>query len=174
MTINTATFSLWQGSTPVPGTVEFDGVDSAVFMPLTDLSMNTTYTVQLSTDITDAGGIHMGNMVSWSFTTGTADTVLPTVISMTPASGATNVAVNGPFSIVFSESIDPTSFTFNLLQGNYITSCIISWDAAFKTVTITPANPLAANTAYQATFSGASDLAGNGQLGNSWSFTTAP
>jgi hypothetical protein len=174
MTLNAATFTLWLGTTQVPGTVEFDGIDTAVFMPEVDLIVSQTYTAKLSTDITDAGGIHMANPSSWTFTTGVADTTIPAVTSVSPLNAATGVAINSVITVVFSEPMDPTSLVFSLMQGSNNVESIVTWNASGKTMTITPANPLLPNTQYSANFYGVTDLAGFGNANQNWTFTTAP
>jgi hypothetical protein len=174
MTITTDTFSISQGGAMVPGTVEFDGISTAVFIPINDLTMNTTYTAQITSDVTDAGGIHMANNVSWSFTTGMADTTVPSIVSSTPADGDKGVSVNVAIKITFSEAMDPTSVTFGLLQGANVVDCVNVWDSTLKVLTITPANPLAKNTLYNASINGGTDLAGIGAVSQTWSFTTSP
>lgn len=174
MTITDATFTLWQGKTLIPGTVDFDGVSTAVFTPASDLDMNATYTAAVSTDVTDIAGIHLASVISWQFTTGIADTTVPAVVYTSPADGNTGVQVNSPIIVTFTEPIDPTSITVTLMQGTNIVESMVSWDATLKTMTMTPANSLTSNTQYTAGISGATDLAGNGNVTASWSFTTAP
>ena len=172
MTINAATVSLWEGTTNVPATVTFDGVNNAVLTPIDDLLINTAYTVQVTTAVTDLAGIPLAAAVTWSFTTGAADTVAPTITSMTPASGATLVAANTTITAVFSEKIDPTSIVFSLMQGSTLVPSSIFYDSSSKMVTITPGVALASNTAYTVSIS-ANDLAGFGPAAVTWSFTTA-
>ena len=114
----------------------------------------------------------MAAAVTWSFTTGAADTVAPTITSMTPASGATLVAANTTITAVFSEKIDPTSIVFSLMQGSTLVPSSIFYDSSSKMVTITPGAALASNTAYTVSIR-ANDLAGFGPAAATWSFTTA-
>ncbi len=103
MTINNSTFILMQGNALIPGTVNFDGVSTAVFDPTTDLAVNGTYTVTITTGVTDLAGIPLASNVSWSFMTGSADTVLPTIVSTSPNDGDQNVATNSAIVVTFSE-----------------------------------------------------------------------
>ena len=172
MTINAATVSLWEGAAYVPATVAFDGVNNVVLTPIDDLSINTTYTVQVTTAVTDLAGIPLAAPVAWSFRTGAADTVAPTITLMSPANGATLVAVNGTITAVFSEMIDPSSIVFSLMQGSALIPSSILYDSLSKMVTITPGNTLASNTMYTVSIS-ATDLAGFGPAAATWSFNTA-
>jgi hypothetical protein len=47
-TINTNTFSLWKGTTPLDGVVSYDDT-TAILNPAADLEKNTTYTVKITT-----------------------------------------------------------------------------------------------------------------------------
>jgi methionine-rich copper-binding protein CopC len=172
ITINSANFSLWQGGVNVPAAVTFDGVNTAVLTPLDDLLINTTYNVQITTGVTDLAGIPLGAAVTWTFTTGAADTSVPTITSMSPANGATLVAVTSTITATFSEKIDPSSIVFSLMQGTTMVPGSIVYDSSTKMVTITPGTALAANTMYTVSIS-ASDLAGFGPAAATWSFTTA-
>src|SRR6185436_16399986 len=68
LTINTATFTLKQGSTAVAGTVSYAGV-TATFDPSSALAPSTTYTATVTTGIRDLAGTALATAVSWSFTT---------------------------------------------------------------------------------------------------------
>lgn len=67
-TINTATFTLQQGSTTVPGTVTYLD-SSANFSPTTDLLPNTAYTATITTDAKDLTHHSMLINYVWHFIT---------------------------------------------------------------------------------------------------------
>src|SRR5712691_4667156 len=67
LTINTATFLLKQGLTPVAGTVSYVGT-TATFSPAVALAPNTTYTATILGIKDLAGNLFVNNYV-WSFTT---------------------------------------------------------------------------------------------------------
>ena len=71
LSINTLTFTATNGATLVPGTISVsqDGT-TAIFTPNFSLAPSTTYTVQLSTGITDLEGQSLAAYTS-TFTTGT-------------------------------------------------------------------------------------------------------
>src|SRR5205807_3163410 len=68
LTINTATFTLKQGSTAVVGTVSYAGV-TATFDPSSALARSTTYTATVTTGAKDLAGTALASDFSWSFTT---------------------------------------------------------------------------------------------------------
>ena len=173
MTINTSTFMVMQGTVLIPGTVSFNGVNMAVFDPTDDLSVNTTYTVTISTGVTDLGGIPMGSNYTWSFMTGVADTVLPMISSVSPVNAATGVSANTAITVTFSEAIDPTTLVFTLGQGNSMIMGTITYSTDLTMATFTPGAALTSNTTYNVTVAGW-DLAGNGPATQTWSFTTSP
>lgn len=63
-TINTGTFLLTQGATPVPGTVTYSGV-TATFTPTNPLVSGATYTATITTEVTDVAGNHMVSNYAW-------------------------------------------------------------------------------------------------------------
>lgn len=68
-TINANTFTLKQGATSIPGTVEYAGV-TATFTPLGTLGASTDYTVTISTGAKSASGKALANSHVWNFSTG--------------------------------------------------------------------------------------------------------
>ena len=186
--INTSTFILKQGNTPVAGTVSYTGV-IGIFVPSSNLALNTLYTATITTGAQDvAGNALVGNYV-WSFTTGaSADKTPPTVTSTIPANGATQVTPSANVTVIFSEPMNPltvstATFTVQLdppsaagavtrVQASAPVPGTVSYTGT--SATFVPTNNLAANTRYSATLIGTStDLAGNPLNANfQWSFTT--
>jgi hypothetical protein len=69
-TVNTATFTLHQGATPIPGTVSYDAASqTATFTPASYLAPSTTYTATITTGAKDSAGNPMASDMTWSFTT---------------------------------------------------------------------------------------------------------
>lgn len=161
---------------PVAGVFSTSG-STWSFDPSADLEYNTTYTVTITTAITDMMGNPLAAGTSWSFTTGAAaDNIAPTVVTTSPS--GTNVPANTAVSATFSEQINCstiTSASFNVAGGggmvNGSLSCSTGWD-----VTFTPTAPLSNNTVYTATLTTAvTDLAGNPLAASKvWTFTTVP
>ena len=176
-TINTTTFTLRQGATPVAGTVTYAGV-TATFTPSGNLAANTTYTATITTGATDLAGNLLASSYAWSFTTAvTPDTTAPTVTLTVPANAATGVPINQNLSATFSEAMDPltmTTATFTLKQGATPLAGTVTYAAVGTTATFNPTDDLAPLTTFTATITtGAKDLAGNPLINNfAWSFTT--
>jgi hypothetical protein len=190
LTITTATFTLMQGTTPVPGTVNFAGV-TAVFSPTSNLAYDTLYTATIATGAEDLAGNALVTDYVWTFTTGAApDTTPPTVTFTDPAQAAINVPLNKKIAATFSEAMDPltiTTVTFTLEQADAPLSKAVSFTPGQKatpvsgtvaytgvTAVFSPTASLASNTLYTATITtGVADLSGNALAGNyAWTFTT--
>ena len=175
LTINSATFILMEGKTVITGSVTYKGV-KAVLTPGTDLDSSSVYTATITSGVKDLAGNALAADKVWSFTTGsTPDTIAPTVMTTYPTNAVTDVAINSPMSITFSEAMNPltvTIFSFTLKHdGTPVAGNVIFNGNAG---TFTPTVDLTANTSYTATITpGAMDLAGNALASNyTWNFTT--
>lgn len=71
LTLNDLTFTVKQGSTVIPGTVEYSGT-TATFTPTTMFAAGTTYTATITTGAKDKAGNALAANTVWSFTTGAA------------------------------------------------------------------------------------------------------
>jgi len=179
-TINATTFTLTgPGTTPVTGVVAYVVAGStATFTPTANLAPNTLYTATITTGAQNLAGTGLASNYVWTFTTGTAVAVAPTVISTVPAAGATNVPVNQAVSATFSVPMNPAtinSTTFMLTgPGTTPVAGLVAYAAIANTLTFTPTANLAINTLYTATITtGAQNLAGTGLASNYvWTFTT--
>jgi len=175
-TVTTATFTLKQGGTDVPGAVTYVGA-TATFNPTANLAASTTYTAAFTTGVKDLAGNALAAGNTWTFTTGTtADTTAPTVSSTLPADSATGVAVNANITATFSEAMNPltiTPVTFTLKQGATVVSGAVT-SPSTTTATFNPTGNLEIDTPYTATVTtGVKDLAGNAlAVTKTWSFTT--
>ncbi len=178
LSITTATMTLQQGSTPVPGTVAYVGT-TATFSPTASLTASTVYVATITSGAKDLAGNALANY-SWIFTAGAAaDTTAPTVSSTDPANAAVGVALNKKIAATFSEAMDPlsiTTATMTLSKGTTAVAGTVTYVGT--TATFNPSADLAASTVYTANITtGAKDLAGNalasGVAPNPWTFTTA-
>ena len=116
------------------------------------------------------------------FTTSLApDTTPPTVASVTPALGASNVSTGTTVTATFSEAMNAASInagSFELRDAsNAVVSAAVTYDAGTKTAVLDPGVDLAAGVTYTARLKGGSggvaDAAGNVLASDfSWSFTT--
>ena len=111
------------------------------------------------------------------------DTTRPTISSVTPASGATNVAVNTAVAVTFSEAMNPATITTSTVQlrnaANTLVAASVSYNTNTNVATLTPNSALANGATYTARVVGGSngvkDLAGNALATTfNWSFTTVP
>ena len=120
-----------------------------------------------------------------SFTTVAAvapDTTPPTVVSVNPSNGTTNISPTSVFKVTFSEGLNAATLDISrvlLLKNatNRVTASV-SYNAATQTVTITPASPLDYGTNYTIYIlggvTGVRDLSGNAMTSDLVSaFTTA-
>ena len=86
-TIDTSSFTLKIGTTPVSGSVSYNaGTYTATFTPSANLANNTIYTASLSTAVTDAAGNALGAPSTWNFTTGVVPDTTPPSVTITPLS----------------------------------------------------------------------------------------
>ena len=69
LTVNTATFVVYQGSTAVSGTVTYAGV-TATFTPTGTLAPNLPFTATITTGVQNLSGIALASSYVWTFTTG--------------------------------------------------------------------------------------------------------
>ena len=174
-TINTNTFTIKQGATPVAGRVSYVGT-TATFAPASALASNTTYTATITSSAKDLAGNALVSAFTWSFTTiASMDRTAPTVTATDPRNAATGVAINKKITATFSEAMNPATIsttTFTLKQGATPVAGAVTYVGT--TATFAPASALAANKTYTATISsGAKDLAGNALASPFvWSFTT--
>jgi hypothetical protein len=113
---------------------------------------------------------------------GTPDNTPPTVISVTPLNGATNVATNTAVTATFSEAMNPATIngtTFELRNpSSALVAATVTYNAGTNTAILTPSSALANGTTYTAKViggaAGVKDLAGNAMVGDyTWTFTTA-
>ncbi len=174
-TVTTASFSLSQGITVVPGTVGYSG-STATFQPTNSLAPSTLYTATLTTGLKASGGLALVTAKTWTFTTGVLfDNSPPTVSSTAPGNAAVNVALNSSPSAVFNKAMDPstiTAATFSLNQGALSISGTVSY--AGTTATFHPASALASNTTYTATITTGVKASGGVTMAaaKTWTFTT--
>jgi hypothetical protein len=152
--------------------------------PTATLAASGTYTATVrggSTDprVKDSAGNALAANQTWSFTTVAADTTPPTVTAVTPASGATGVAIGTTVTATFSEDMDAATITganFELRNAaNALVGATVTYNATTRVVTLTPSAALAAATVHTATVKvGVRDLSGNALAADRvWSFTTA-
>ena len=172
LSVTTSTFTIKQGTTPVPGTVSYAG-STASFKPTSALTASTLYTGTITTGVKNVGGTVMAINYVWTFTTGTISA--PKVNSTDPANLATGVPLNKVISAVFSEAMNATTITtssFTLMLGtNPITGTV---GYAGTTATFTPTVSLLTGNTYKATITTAAKNPAGVSIANDyvWTFST--
>jgi hypothetical protein len=181
--VTASSFALRGPGGLVPASITYNAATStAVLNPAAPLAHSTTYTATVyggSPGMKDAAGNPLDGDRSWSFRT-VADTTPPTVTTVTPPPGATNVARTVDVVAVFSKALDPatvTSAAFELRGPSGVVAAAISYDSSTSTAVLNPHATLAFDATYTATVyggpAGVKDAAGNPLASNrTWSFTT--
>jgi hypothetical protein len=180
------------GNTLVPTTLTYNAATrTATLTPTAALLNSTSYTIYViggMTGIKDLSDNALAQNVTSVFQTADAsgsgtDTTAPTITSLVPANGATNVAVGAPVTVTFNETMTASTITAStilLRTANGVqVAATIAYNGATNTATLTPSSPLAYSSTYTATirggFPGVKDLAGNAMaLDATATFTTAP
>ncbi len=165
------------GGNAVAGARVWDsGLKRVTFTPDSTLAASTVYTATLTTAVTNASGVALVSSYSSSFTTA-APAAPPTVQSVSPTVGATNIARPTSVSATFSAVMDPTTFdatSFVVSAGGVAVDGTRTYNDATRTVTFAP-TALSASTTYTArltTF--VADMNGTPLAADySWTFTTA-
>lgn len=172
-------------STIVPTTVFFDaGARTTTLVPNAPLTASTTYTASIQGGpggVIDLAGNPLPADYLWSFTTAVPDTSAPTITSVSPPNGSTDVASVVAVTATFSEALNTSTVngsTFELRDstGGLVPSSI-AYNAEQNQASLTASAALAPLETYSATVRGGSsgvlDLGSNGLAGDvSWTFTT--
>ena len=101
------------------------------------------------------------------------DTTPPTLTSRSPAPGSTSEPASTSVIAKFSEPVQASTISMSLTGPAGAVTGTTSYDASSTTATFTPSSPLAHETTYTASVSGAADPSGNVMSPVSWSFTTS-
>jgi hypothetical protein len=180
VSVGNSAITVTAGGQAVAGTITVPSPTSVLFTPTSPLATGTAYTVNVG-GFTDLAS-NVATSFSSNFTTSasaTALTTAPTVLSVSPANGATAVSVTAPIVITFSAPMNPLTLS---------SSSIFIQDASYQAVaatfalngavlTITPISPLPPSQAirvYLPAYTPIQDIAGNTLLtGPNVTFTTA-
>ena len=171
LTLTPATFNLRNTATDalVPGAISYNpATNIATFTPTGPLANGTNYTVTVTTGVRDVGGNALPANFTSNFTTVlAADVIAPTVVSVVPSNGVSNVATNTQVTVTFSEPMNPTTINSTNVQltvttGGAVVFATVTYNAATNAAVITPTSPLANGTAYTVRVTtGVRDVAGN-------------
>jgi hypothetical protein len=186
------------------GSVNYsDGARTAVFTPTANLVIGDTYTVTITTAVTDlAGNALAGNQAPlpgasdyvWTFTAAAPSPVgNVSVLSTNPAANSNTVCpsagINATFAVPSGLRMDPTTLTPTTFvvtgpapASTPVTAASVALDAATgRIATFTPQSALTVGVTYTATIEGGAtgvkDMAvpANTMLSNfTWNFTVAP
>jgi Big-like domain-containing protein/fibronectin type III domain protein len=181
MTNTNVTLKVTTTSALVPAVVVYNkATHVATLTPSSALAFATGYTVTVTTGVKDAAGNALASPFSSTFTTAAApDTTAPTILSRTPANGATGVATTVAPTVTFSEPMDTTTINstnirLSVTSTSAAVAGTVSYNTATNTATFTPTSPLSNSTGYTLTVTtGVKDVAGNALAAQSTStFTT--
>ena len=172
LTLNGSTFTLYRGTTPVVGTITYNG-DDVSFVPFVDLLPGTEYTATITTGAKNLAGIALAANYIWKFTT--VAPLAPTIISTNPINLTTGVVLNKVVTATFSVPMDPSTIigaNYTLKIGTTPVAGAVTY--ANSVAYFTPQNDLLPNTEYTATVTtGVKNVAGTAMLNDYvWKFTT--
>jgi len=173
-TLNTLTFTLRNGSSPVIGTVTYSG-NTASFKPNVLLLANTEYTGTITVGAKNLEGVSLVENYVWTFKTGGPDA--PTVILTDPSDEEINVDTNKTITASFSQAMNPLTIsptTFTLKRGTVNVLGAVTYSGT--TASFKPSLALLPGTTYTATITtGARNVGGTAMASNYvWTFTTKP
>lgn len=157
---------------PILATVTYHD-RTATLVPSSRLEQGTVYVITVAATIKDETG-HPYQGRSWEFTT-VVDVTRPTLVTRTPAAGASSVGVEDPVIVTFSEAvwgISPTTFSVRDENGAPAGSLALVSSQLART-----SGPWRPNTTYSVRLTPEiTDLAGNPLVGSPLvsTFTTGP
>lgn len=130
-TLSETSFTVMQGTTPVPGTVSY--VNNTVsFDPTTELALGTTYKATITTAAKDLAGNALAVAFSWTFKTNTTPRIGPAPVLLGKAGNyvivATSAITNVPTSVVNGNiAISPAAASY--ITGFTMTRVGTYWTA---------------------------------------------
>ena len=169
-TVNAGTVVVSVLGVPLAGELTLEQEGRAVRYRVADLytfAPNTFYQVTVTPAVTDTAGNALAQAFVSGFTTGDApDTVVPEVVSVTPAHLATEVSPLVVVEVVFTEPVDPVTVNADTVMvglsyyGPYVSGALsVAPDGA--RVTFVADDPLFAGYRYYVVLEAVEDLAGN-------------
>jgi hypothetical protein len=149
---------------------------SALAGPPYSFNWDTTKEVEGSYQLV-AQMVAGGQIVASAPVTVVVDRTPPTIVSMNPATAATNVSLTDPIQAVFSEALAPATITASsvtLALGSTAVGATATLGADGKTVTVGITNLatlVLPGTMTESATAAITDLAGNAFSGASWNFS---
>jgi hypothetical protein len=150
------------GATTIPATISWSSDQTTIsIVPSSPLGVGEQYYL-FSNSLTDLAGNPQQTFCN-SFTTSfSTNTNPPTVINTSPENTETQVPVNAPVEILFSEPVNPTTIgQVALATAGTPVAVTAIFNNANQLLTLTPTLPLLASTNYTLTITGVKDTAGN-------------
>lgn len=150
--------------------------DSVVVIKFTaTLNYSTTYTVIVSTDVTDLSGNKLASSFTFSFTTEADPTTIPPVVVSTyPTNAGKIVSIDDSITVTFTKAINPATLNDTTFVNTNGRTGTISYNASQKMANFKPASPLAYDSTYTMNLTTLiQDTDGNNlQSLYSWTFST--
>ena len=186
-TVTVSTFTLIADSGPIVTSVVSIAPDgqTAVLNPDSNLTGSTPYTATIkggSGGVKDIAGNPLAGDNDWSFTTGSSDTIAPTITITDPTPSQTGVSITPCVCISFGENMSGSTINTGTIalydvSANTSVAGQVSYDPVNNVASFNPLSPLAYTTEYTANVkggaSGVKDAAGNPLAADySFSFTT--
>ncbi len=165
LTSTTVRLTSGPSAAPVAGTISYDSPSHTItFTPTSGLASATDYVFNVGPGVKDVTGNASTSGFSKSFRT--VDATPPSVTSVAPANGASNVSVSTTVRIVFSKPMNPSTVNASTISlsgaGVGVVSGAINYDPSSTSLTFSPTSALQNGIAYTITVStGATDAAGN-------------
>ncbi|MFB3903054.1 MAG: LamG-like jellyroll fold domain-containing protein [Acidobacteriota bacterium] len=165
-TVNESSFKLLNGATQVEAAITLapEGL-AATLTPVQVLADNATFTVVVTTEVTDMVGRRLPAEFRSTFRT--PDETPPVVVSLDPPAGATQVAPDRVIHVTFDEALDPQQSWAGVVRlfpdgrPQALVPLIVSLSESGKTLVAQPSEPLAGSTLYRLEVTAQKDLAGN-------------
>lgn len=179
-TVTAASVALTRAGTPVPAAVALSPDGTAVTVdPDGDLVAGATHRVTLGNGLADLAGNGLaGAPVTWTFSTiDVDDTTPPSVVSRSPAPGATGVPLDANVVVGLSEPVDPATLGdgVHLEAGGVHVDASASLSDDGLTLTVDPDADLTPEARYSVSVGGSlADLSGNPLAqADEWEFTAS-
>ncbi len=177
--ISHATVDVERGGVDVAGSFEFlPGHRIVIFRPTSLLAASSAHRLTVSQVRDLAGNVLAAPVVIDFATLATSDLVFPSVTSIAPVNGATQVPRSTAVVLQFSEplsTVNVNASTLRLIEsgiGDIAFTPSLSPDR--RSLTITPSLLLSPNKFFSVYVTGLKDAAGNVMVGSFTGFTTGP
>ncbi len=147
-TINDDTFTLFDGRTELGKSI-FRSADntSVTLVPFSLLPPGREITVVVTSGVTDLGGNPLADFEARFTVTPALDLSGPTVLSVRPPNGATNVGRDLGATLFFSEPVDPSTGAgaLFLIDEGTVVDPTLNFSSGNQVVALVPPAPLGAN-----------------------------